>query len=119
MSARVGRAGEMLFRAEPRRGLPGNLLRRKLHGDGGSPLTAVLHPDRAAVEAHDLPYQREPQSRAAVLPAAGLVHPEEGLEDALLILLRDAAAGVGNADQELFRLLCDSRPAPSRRGGCT
>ena len=39
----------------------------------------------------NLPHQRKPQSRAAVLPAAGLVHAEEWLEDALLILLRDAA----------------------------
>ena len=71
------------------------------------------------MEIGDLPHQREPQPRAAVLAAAGLVHPEEGLEDALLILLRNAAAGVGNANQELFRLLCDSRPAPSRPAGCT
>ena len=71
------------------------------------------------MEIGDLPHQREPQPRAAVLPAAGLVHSEKGLEDAPLILLRDAAAGVGDADQELFRLLCDSRPAPSRRDGCT
>ena len=57
------------------------------------------------MEVGDLPYQREPQSCATVFPAARLVHPEEGLEDTALIHLRDAAAGVGDAEQELFQLL--------------
>lgn len=57
------------------------------------------------MEVGDLPYQREPQSRTAVLAAAGLIHPEKGLEDALLILLRNAAAGIGNANQE-FSVSC-------------
>ena len=51
----------------------------------------------------------------AVLPAAGLVHAEEWLEDALLILLRDAAAGVGDAEQELFQLLSDRNPYRAAR----
>ena len=62
------------------------------------------------MEVGDLPYQREPQSRTAVLAAAGLIHPEKGLEDALLILLRNASAGIGNANQEFFRFLCDTDP---------
>ena len=33
-------------------------------------------------------YKRQPQPNAAVLPAAGLIHPEEGLKDALLVFLR-------------------------------
>ena len=57
------------------------------------------------MEIGDLPHQREPQPRTAVLAAAGLIHTEEGLEDALLILLRNATAGIGNANQELFRFL--------------
>ena len=69
------------------------------------------------MEIGDLPHQRKPQPRAAVLPAAGLVHAEEWLEDALLILLRDAAAGVGDAYKEpLFRLRdTDTRTEPPGR----
>ena len=59
------------------------------------------------MEVGDLPYQRKPQSRATVFPAAGLVHPEEGMKDTALIYLRDAAAGVGDADEELFQPLSD------------
>ena len=65
------------------------------------------------MEIGDLPHQREPQPRAAVLPAAGLVHPEEGLEDAPAVLLRDAAAGIGDADNELLRLQRDADPPPA------
>ena len=85
-------------------------MRWQLHRDGRALVRAFFHPNGAAVEIGDLPHQRKPQSRAAVLPAAGLVHAEEWLEDALLILLRDAAAGVGDTDPELFRLLCDANP---------
>ena len=67
------------------------------------------------MEIGDLPYQRKPQPYAAVLPAAGLIHPEEGLEDAPPILLRNAVASVGNADQELFRLLRDADPHRAAR----
>ena len=51
------------------------------------------------MEICDLPHQREPQPRTAVLAAAGLIHTEKGLEDALLILLRNATAGIRNANQ--------------------
>ena len=57
------------------------------------------------MEIGDLPDQGESEPCASVFPAAGLIHPEEGMEDALLIFFRDAAAGVRNTDQELFRLL--------------
>ena len=67
------------------------------------------------MEIGDLPHQRKSQPHAAVLPAAGLIHPEEGLEDAPLKFLRNAAAGVGNADQEFFRLLCDVDPHRAAR----
>ena len=70
------------------------------------------------MEIGDLPHQRKPQSRAAVLAAAGLVYPEEGMKNAPLILLRNAAASVRNANDELFRPLCKQRPAPRRQGGC-
>ena len=69
-------------------------LNRQLHQNGGAPVRALRHPDGAAVELGNLPHQREAQPRTAVLPAAGLIHPEEGLEDAALKFLRDAAAGV-------------------------
>ena len=62
------------------------------------------------MEIGDLPHQRKSQSRAAVLAAAGLVYPEEGLEDTALILLRNAAAGVGNANDALFLPLCKLDP---------
>ena len=63
--------------------------------------------------------KESPSPDAAVLPAAGFIHPEEGLKDAPLIFLRNAAAGVGDADQKLFRLLRDRNPSPSRPDGCT
>ena len=47
-----------------------NLLHRKLHRDGRALVRAFFHPNGAAVEIGDLPHQRKPQSRAAVLPAA-------------------------------------------------
>ena len=67
------------------------------------------------MEFGDLPHQREPQPCATVLAAAGLVHPEEGLEDTALMLLRDAAASIRHAKQELFRLLCDRNPYRAAR----
>ena len=68
------------------------VLYRQLHRDGRALVRTFLHPNGAAVEIGDLPHQREPQPRAAILPAAGLVYAEEGLENTALILLRDAAA---------------------------
>ena len=62
------------------------------------------------MEIGDLPHQRKPQSRAAVLAAAGLVYPEEGMKNAPLIFLRNAAAGVGNANDSLFLPLCKLDP---------
>ena len=83
---------------------------RQLDRDGRALVRAFLHPNGAAVESGDLPHQREPQPHTAVFAAAGLVHPEEGLEDTALILLRDAAAGVGNANDALFLPLCKLDP---------
>ena len=91
------------------------MLRWQLHRDGRALVRAFFHPNGAAVEIGDLPHQRKSQSRAAVLAAAGLVYPEEGLEDTVLILLRDAAAGVGDAEQELFQLLSDRNPYRAAR----
>ena len=62
------------------------------------------------MEIGDLPHQRKSQSRAAVLAAAGFVYPEEGMENAPLIFLRNAAAGVGNANDALFLPLCKLDP---------
>ena len=85
-------------------------LYRQFYCNDSAIFRAFLHPDRAAVEVGDLPHQRETQPRAALLPAAGLVYAEEGLENASLILPRDAVAGVGDAEQELFRRLSDRNP---------
>ena len=62
------------------------------------------------------PHQRKPQAHAAVFPAAGLVHPEEGLKNAPLKAFRDAGAGVGHPDQQLFGFRRDGKGAQSRRG---
>ena len=83
---------------------------RQLHRDGRALVRAFLHPNGAAVEIGDLPHQRKSQSRAAVLAAAGFVYPEEGTENAPLIFLRNAAAGVGNANDALFLPLCKLDP---------
>ena len=67
------------------------------------------------MEVGNLPNQGESKPHATVLAAAGFVYTEEGLKDAPLKFIRDAAAGVGNTDQELFRLLCDRNSHPD---GC-
>ena len=45
----------------------------------------------------DLPHKGKPKPHAAHLPAAGLIHPEKGLEDALPAVCGDARAGICNA----------------------
>ena len=45
----------------------------------------------------DLPHKGKAKPHAAHLPAAGLIHPEKGLEDTLPAVRRDARAGIRNA----------------------
>ena len=51
----------------------------------------------AAVQYGDLPHKGKAKPHAAHLPAAGLIHPEKGLEDALPAVCGDARAGICNA----------------------
>src|SRR5204862_7583040 len=57
-----------------------------------------LHPDLAAVQLDELPRERQPEARALVL--LRVIGPDltELLEDSLLILERDAHAGVAHRD---------------------
>ena len=67
--------------------------------------------------------QTEPPWRSAISHTSESPSPappysrlrEEGLENTALIHLRDAAAGVGDAEQELFRLLSDRNPHRAAR----
>ena len=45
----------------------------------------------------DLPHKGKAKPYAAYLPAAGFIHPEKGLEDALPAVCGDAGAGICNA----------------------
>ena len=45
----------------------------------------------------DLPHKGKPKPHAAHLPAAGLIHPEKGLENTLPAVCGDARAGICNA----------------------
>ena len=76
-------------------------LYRKLHRNGGALGGAALHPNTAAVEIGDLPHQRKPQPHPAVGPTAGLVHPEEGVENTPMKFRRDAVSGIGNPDLKM------------------
>ena len=59
------------------------------------------------VQVGDLPNQRKPQPCAAVLSAAGFIHPEKGMENAALKFRLNAAAGIAYANENLgFRLRC-------------
>ena len=63
------------------------------------PLPGVaLDVDLAAEQARDLAADREPEAGAAVLAAGGAVGLLERLEDELLLVLRDADAGVGDRE---------------------
>ena len=58
----------------------------------------------------DLPHKGKPKPHAAHLPAAGLIHPEKGLEDALPAVCGDTRAGICNAQYSglLFLLQGDA-----------
>ena len=58
----------------------------------------------------DLPHKGKAKPNAAHLPAAGFIHPEKGLEDAVPTVCRDARAGIRNAQYSglLFLLQGDA-----------
>ena len=73
-----------------------------------SPLISLMKDQvESLVQAGDLPNQRKPQPCAAVLSAAGFIHPEKGMENAALKFRLNAAAGIAYANENLgFRLRC-------------
>ena len=73
-----------------------------------SPLISLMKDQvESLVQVGDLPNQRKPQPCAAVLSAAGFIHPEKGMENAALKFRLNAAAGIAYANENLgFRLRC-------------
>ena len=73
-----------------------------------SPLISLMKDQvESLVQAGDLPNQRKPMPCAAVLSAAGFIHPEKGMENAALKFRLNAAAGIAYANENLgFRLRC-------------
>src|SRR5437773_8911544 len=73
-------------------------LQREREGERGALADLALHPDLAAVQLDELPRERQPEARALVL--LRVIGPDltELLEDGLLILERDAHAGVAHRD---------------------
>src|SRR6266404_673695 len=67
------------------------------HGkrEGRSAPHLALHPQAAAVELDELSRQRQPETGALAL-ARGVAHLAKLLEDRLLVLWRNADAGVGD-----------------------
>ncbi len=77
---------------------------RQLHLEGGSAAAGLFHTHVAAVRGHDRVDDREPQPRAAAVPAAAGVRAIEGLEDPLRILGLQprAVIGHGQAGRTVF-----------------
>src|SRR3954466_705470 len=82
---------------------------RQIEGEGRSLARRALDVDLAAEEPRDLPTDREAEPRAAVLAAGGPVRLLERLEDDLLLVVRDADAGVLDVER-------DHRPGREQRG---
>ena len=67
---------------------------RQLEDDGRAPALAPLHVDAAAVRAHDVPDEAQAEAAAGCrVPLRGR-SPEEGLEDPLALVARDARSAV-------------------------
>ncbi len=81
----------------PVRPVSAGLCQRQGDGKGSAVFAAALHGHAAAVQHGDLPHKGKAKPHAAHLPAAGLIHPEKGLEDALPAVCGDARAGICNA----------------------
>ena len=70
--------------------------------------------DRPAVQGEHLATDGQPEAAAAGVPGAGLVEPEEPLEDALVLLGWNARAGVPHLQLHDRRCPRPVRPAPRR-----
>src|SRR5918992_6352950 len=90
---------------------------RQIHGEGGSFSRGALDGDPAAVVLGHMPHYGEAEPRSAGGLGAGLVHPVETLEDAWDLPLRDADAGVRDANRYLraFGAPDHLHPAPRPR----
>ena len=71
---------------------------RQAHGEGRAGGQRALHLDRTAVLTHDMFGDGQPQSRAAHVARARLIHDVETFEDAAEMLGRDADARILNVD---------------------
>ena len=83
LGKRLPRPGEAFIRKHDFHALLAStgLCQRQGNGKGGAVFAAALHGHAAAVQYGDFPHKGKPKPHAAHLPAAGLIHPEEGLED--------------------------------------
>ena len=86
---RVATAPGMRLAAEPRR-----------EGEGAAPARLALHRDRPAHQGHQPRGDRQAQAGAAVLARGRPVLLLEGAEDLLLLVARDADAGVAHGEQQ-------------------
>ena len=63
----------------------------------------ALQLDRAAQQARQFARDRKAKAGAAIFAADRAIGLAEGLEDALLLFLRDADAGIGDGERDLRR----------------
>src|SRR5438445_1304178 len=70
------------------------------HLERGAPPGGALHPDRAAVDGHDLANEEEPDAGAGVRLGRARVDHEELLEDPVVELRRDADAVIAHAQDD-------------------
>ena len=87
------------------------------HGEGRTGPDRALDLDPSAMRFHDLPRDRQPESRAAGLPRPCRIDPVETLENVREVLGWDAGTGVSHADD---RFLCpvdqiERNSSPGRR----
>ena len=78
-----------------------------------APLPGVaLEPHPAAHQRHEARGDRQAEAGAAELPRRSILGLREGVEDRLLLLARDADAGVGDADvqHDVAPSRCSSTP---------
>ena len=119
------RLDRVLLDLLPGRSVPGALrprrrvARRQVQGEGAARPGRADELDLAAEELRELAADREAQARAAVLAAGRAVGLLERLEDDLLLVRRDADAGVAHREGDhplgALELLVLRRPARRRR----
>jgi len=73
-----------------------------MQSESASPPELAFHGNPASMGFHDVFHNRKTEPGPTQLSAPGLVHTVEALKEALLMLLRDAAALIANSDQDLL-----------------